>query len=94
MGKGSGTSSRSSVKMWGSRTSLSRFELENAGVRNELNPFWAWKCESPDLPLTRGRGAAERKVRAEPAVEGDERVEIKNILKMMVSGTGKSAQKM
>ena len=38
-GKGSGTSFRSSVKMWGSGTSLSRFELENAGLRNELEPF-------------------------------------------------------
>ena len=34
-----------------------------------------------------------RCVRAEPAVGGDERVEIKEILKMMVSGTAKSAQK-
>ena len=32
-----------------------------------------------------------RCVRAEPAVGGDERVEIKEILKMMVSGTTKSA---
>ena len=32
-------------------------------------------------------------VRAEPAVGGDERVEIKDILKMMVSGTAKSAKK-
>ena len=48
MGKGSGTSSRSSVKMWGSGTSLSRFELENAGLRNELEPFWAWKCGAPE----------------------------------------------
>ena len=39
MGKGSGTGSGSSVKMWGSGTSLSRFELENAGLRNELDPF-------------------------------------------------------
>ena len=30
---------------------------------------------------------------AEPAVGGDERVEIKEILKMMVSGTAKSAKK-
>ena len=35
-----------------------RFERENAGLRNELEPFWAWKCESPERPLT--RGAAER----------------------------------
>ena len=39
MGPGSGTSSRSSVKMRGSGMSLSRFELENAGLRNELDPF-------------------------------------------------------
>ena len=45
-------------EMWGSGTSLSRFERENAGLRNELDPFWAWKCESPERPLT--RGAAER----------------------------------
>ena len=32
-------------------------------------------------------------VRAEPAVGGDERVEIKEILKMMVSETAKSAKK-
>ena len=32
-------------------------------------------------------------VRAEPAVGGDERVEIKEILKIMVSGTAKSAKK-
>ena len=56
-GKGSGTSSRSSVKMGVSGTSLSRFELENGGLRNELEPFWAWKCGVPERPLT--RGAAE-----------------------------------
>ena len=77
-----------SLKMRGSGTSLSRFERENAGHRNELDPFWAWKCESPELP---GRRGAKRS--AEPAVGGDERVEIKEISKMMVSGTAKSAQK-
>ena len=86
MGKGSGTGSRSSVKMWGSGTSLSHFELENAGLRNELDPFWAWKCLSPERPRTHG-------ARAQPAVGGDERVQIKEILKMMVSGTAKSAKK-
>ena len=39
-------------------TSLSRFELENGGLRNELDPFLAWKWDSPELPgrvwLTRG----------------------------------------
>ena len=73
--------------MWGSGTSLSRFERENAGLRNELGPFWAWKCVSPERPLT--RGAAERFA----AVGGDERVEMKEILKMMISGTAKSAKK-
>ena len=70
-------------------------ERKNAGLRNELDPFWAWKWESSELPgrvwLT--RGAAERCVRAEPAVGGDERVEIKEILKMMVSGKAKSAKR-
>ena len=58
MGKGSGTGSRSSVKMWGSGTSLSLLERKNANLRNELDPFWAWKCVSPERPRT--RGAAER----------------------------------
>ena len=95
---------------------MCRGKVKNGqGLRNELEPFWAWKCgaperawavlsvkmhgsgtslirfewksESPERPLT--RGAAER----EPAVGGDERVEIKEILKMMVSGTAKSAKK-
>ena len=79
-----------SLKMRGSGTSLSRFERENAGLRNELE-FWAWKCESPERPLTRRR-CRTLCVRAEPAVGGDERVEIKEILKMMVSGTAKSAK--
>ena len=48
---GSGTSSRSSMKMRGSGTSLSRFELENAGLRNELDPLierenaTLWNCQ-------------------------------------------------
>ena len=105
MGKGSGTGSRSSVKMWGSGTSLSRFELENAGLRNELEPFWAWKCESPERSWSvlsvkmRISGTAANPlrcrtlcVRAEQAVGGDERVEIKKNLKIMVSGTAKSAK--
>ena len=45
-----------SLKMRGSATS--RFERENAGLRNELDLFWAWKCESPERPGR--RGAAER----------------------------------
>ena len=47
-----------SLKMRGSGTSLSRFERENAELRNEFDPFWVWKCESLERPLT--RGAAER----------------------------------
>ena len=42
-----------------SGTSLSRLELWiMGGLRNELEPFWAWKCGAPERPLT--RGAAER----------------------------------
>ena len=79
-------------EMWGSGTCLSRFERENAGLRNELDPFEVWKYESPEWPLT--RGAAERfAFGAESTVGDDERVEIKEILKMMVSGTEKSAKK-
>ena len=44
--------------MEGSGTSLSHFELKNGGLRNELDPFLAWKWDSPELPgrvwLTRG----------------------------------------
>ena len=47
-----------SLKMGGSGTSLSRFELENGGLRNELDPFLAWIWDSPELPgcvwLSRG----------------------------------------
>ena len=106
MGKGSGTGSLASVKMWGSGTSLSRFELENGALRNELEPFWEWKCESPERAWfvlsvkmrISGTASNPRRchtlcVRAEPVVGGDERVEIKEILKMMVSGTAKSAKK-
>ena len=82
MGPGSGTSSRSSVKMRGSGTSLSRFELDNAGLRNDQDAS-GWRS---GRLLTSG-------VRAEPAVGGDQRVEIKDILKMMISGTAKSAKK-
>ena len=78
---GPGTSSRSSVKMRGSGTSLSRFELENASLRN-CQDASGWRS---GRLLTRGA--------AEPAVGGDERVEIKEILKMMVSGAAKSAKK-
>ena len=103
MGRGSGTSSRCSVKMRGSGKSLSRFEHENAGLRNELDPFWAWKCKTPELlgrvwlalfgPAANPRRCRTLCFRAEPAVGGDERVEIKEILKMVVSGTAKSAKK-
>ena len=62
-------------------------ERENAGLRNELDPFWAWKWESPEHARTRlanPRRCRTLCVRAEQAVWGDERVEIQ-ILKMMVS---------
>ena len=70
-GGGGGTHPKSS-----SRTSLIRFEHENANLRN-CQDASGWRS---GRPLT--RGAAERKF--EPAVGGDE---IKEILKMMVSGT-------
>ena len=38
-----------SLKIRGSGTSLGGIERENANLRNELDPFWAWKCESPEL---------------------------------------------
>ena len=66
------------------------FELENARLRNELEPFWAWKCRAPERAWSvlslkmriSGTAANPRRcrtlcVRAEPAVGGDERVEIK-----------------
>ena len=72
-------------------------ERENAGLRNELDPIWAWKCESLAQPghvwLALWPAANPLCVQAEPAVGGDERIEIKEILKMMVSGTAKSAKK-
>ena len=73
-------------------------ELENAGLRNELEPFWAWKWGSPELPgrvwlaLWPAANPGHCRtlcVRAEPAVGGGERVEIKEFLKMMVSETAK-----
>ena len=54
MGPGSGTSSRSSVKMRGSGTSLSRFERKKASLRNYQDAS-GWRS---GRPLT--RGAAER----------------------------------
>ena len=75
----------------GLRNGLS-VERENVGLRNELEPFWAWKCGAPELAWAflsvkmRISGTA-----ANPG--GDERVQIKEILKMMVSGTAKSAKK-
>ena len=87
---------RSSVKMWGSGMSLSRFERETAGLRTELEPFerenaGLRNCQDASgwhsgRPLT--RSAAERLA----AVGGGERVEIKEILKMMVSGTAKNVK--
>ena len=92
---------RSSVKMGGSGPNLSRFERETAGLRTDLEPFSAWKCGSPELPgrvwLALWPAAKPGRcrtlcVRAEPAVGGGERVEIKEILKMMVSGTAKNVK--
>ena len=65
--------------MRGSGTSLIRFERENANLRN-CQVRRVWLAANPR--------------RAELAVGGDERVEIKEILKMMVSRTAKSAKKM
>ena len=87
---------RNELENVGLRNELDPFLSVNLPVsgncRDALDPFWAWKCQSPELPgrvwLT--RGAAERFALA---VGGDERVEIKEILKMMVSGTTKSAKK-
>ena len=84
--------------MGGSGTSLSRFELKNPGGGGSGTPgrVWltrgaAWSVFSVKMGLSgtaRTRLANPRRcVRAEPAVGGDERVEIKEILKMMASGT-------
>ena len=117
---------RGKVKNWQGLRNELPVERENGGLRNEFEPFWAWKWgalerawsvlawkwDSPEMPgcvwLTRGAengtlrnyqdalANPRRCVRAEPAVGGDERVEIKEILKMMVSGlrNGKIRQKM
>ena len=71
----------------------------------ERAPGRAWKCGAPERAWSvlsvkmriSGTAANPRRcrtlcVRAEPAVGGDERVEIKEILKMMVAGTAKSAK--
>ena len=63
-------------------------ERENVGLRNEREPFWAWKCGAPEREWAvlsvkmriSGTAANPRRcwtlcVRAEPAVGGDERVE-------------------
>ena len=79
--------------MRGSGMSLSGFERENAGLRNELEPFWAWKCKSPERPLT--RGAAERfAFGLSRFLAGDERVEIKDIFENDVLRNGKIRQVM
>ena len=75
-----------SVKMQGSGPSLSRFERENAGLRNCQDASgWHWPAANPGRCRTLC-------VRAEPAVGDDERVEIKEILKIMVSGTAKKCK--
>ena len=63
--------------MRGSGMSLIRFERKNANLRNARTP----------------RRCRTLCVLAEPAVGGDERVEIKEMVKIMVSGTAKSAKK-
>ena len=97
MGKGSGTSSRSSVKMRGSGMSLSRFELENVGLRNEFDRA-VLSVKMPVSGTARPRLANPRRcqtlcVRAQPAVGGDERVEIKEIFKNDGLRNGKISQK-
>ena len=72
-----------SWKMRGSATGLIRFERENASLRNWQERVWL--AANP-------RRCRTLYVRAEPAMGGDEWVEIKEILKMMVSGTAKSAK--
>ena len=37
------------LKSW-LRQCLRRFERETAGLRTELEPFWAWRCGSLELP--------------------------------------------
>ena len=73
-----------SVKLGGSEPNLSRFERENAGLRN-CQDASGWY---PGRSLTR---AAERFAfgLSRPCMGGGERVEIIEILKMMVSGTAK-----
>ena len=72
-----------SVKMRISGTSLIRFEREMRISGTSLIRFERENAKSPEWPRN-GR----------PAVGGDERVEINEILKMMVSGTAlKSAKK-
>ena len=77
--------------MRGSGTSLIRFERENANLRN-CQDASSWRS---GRPLT--RGAAERFAfglsRPWEAMNGLNIFEIKEILKMMVSGTAKSAKK-
>ena len=76
-------------------------ERENMGLRNELEPFLSLKMRISGTSLIRferenaylRNGCRTLCVRAEPAVGGDERVQIKDILKMMFSGTAKSAKK-
>ena len=109
MGVSGTSLSRFELENGGSGTSLSRFERENAGSGTAANRGAAErlkmrisrtaasprrcrtleKCESPERPLS--RGAAER---AEPRPwEAMNGLKLKKILKMMVSGTAKSAKK-
>ena len=94
---------RGKVKKWQGLRNELPVERENGGLRNELEPFWAWKWGAPERAWAvlsvkmRGSGTAANprrcRTRWAAAVGGDERVEIKEILKIMVSGTAKSAKK-
>ena len=75
--------------MRGSGTSLIRFERENANLRN-CQDASSWRS---GRPLTRGAHFAFGLSRPWEAMNGLKIFEIKEIFKMMVSGTAKSAKK-
>ena len=62
---------------------ICRFERENGNMRISGTSLFRFERENAHFRSSR--------VRAEPAVGGDERVEIKETLKMVVSGMAKSA---
>ena len=80
---------RGKVKNWQGLRNELLVEHENVGLRNELEPFWAWKCGAPERAWSvlsvkmriSGTAANLRRcrmfcIRAELALGGDERVEI------------------